>query len=136
MATLQTHKGKSRRSRLLSGEAWIGRRIVQSSVEVITWLLLRAIKHEDTFPIRDSEPSVESTTRSKGKSRRSGPPSKDRRRPNCKSSSHKSQSSDSSQWSSDLSYFDPGSLVKNKEGTFKPFKSMVRYLRKHVPCLK
>ena len=106
----------------------IGRRIVQSSVEVITRLLLRAIKQEGTFPIRDSEPSVEKRTRSKGKSKRSRSPSKDRGRPNCKSSSHTSQSSDSS---SDLSYFDPGSLVKNKEGTFKPSKSMERYLQKH-----
>ena len=69
---------------------------------------------------------TEPEARGNGKSKRSRYPSKDRRRPNCKSSSHKSQSS-----SSDLSYFDPGSLVKNKEGTFKPSKSMVRYLQRH-----
>ena len=50
-----------------------------------------------------------------------------------KSSSHRSQTSDSSQGPS---YFDPASLIKSKEGTFKPPRPMERYLGKHLKrCL-
>ena len=50
-----------------------------------------------------------------------------------KSSSHRSQTSDNSQGPS---YFNPASLVKSKEGTFKPPRPMERYLGKHLKrCL-
>ena len=59
-------------------------------------------------------------------------PSEDRRIPVSKSSSHISRGSDQSQGPSGLSYFDPASLVKNREGTFKPPKAMEHYLGKHL----
>ena len=71
-------------------------------------------------------------TQSSKRARTLRPPSEDRRIPVSKSSSHTSRGSDRSQGPSSHSYFKPASLVKGREGTFKPPKAMEHYLGKHL----
>ena len=94
-------------------------------------LTLKTMIHGSTSPCGDLDALLPTAVRkmgngTRGKSRIS----------RCSSRSHGASTSKSSSdkgWSSDsLSYFDPALLVKCKEGTFKPSKTMKHYLAKHL----
>ena len=95
------------------------------------------------FPTRESEGARDSIQsgqsrsprrrrRSSRSERNASSSSEDRQRQSSESGYHKGKGTDRCHDCAGPSNFDPESLVKSREGTFKPPNPMERYLKKHL----